>query len=89
MLPTRLDEIKNFQIVLQAGGIVQSLLELAHGIGSKRELVVRSSGGGRLHRIGLGGMCSAYLWLAAESDAHPLDPELSLTLALLFAMGPQ
>ena len=37
--------------------------------------------------IGLGSMGSAYLWMAAESDAHPLDPELPLTLAILFAMA--
>ena len=37
--------------------------------------------------IGLGSMGSAYLWMAAESDAHPLDPELSVTLAILFAMA--
>ena len=37
--------------------------------------------------IGLGSMGSAYLWMAAESDAHPLDPELPLALAILFAMA--
>ena len=37
--------------------------------------------------IGLGSMGSAYLWMAAESNAHPLDPELPLTLAILFAMA--
>ena len=37
--------------------------------------------------IGLGSVGSAYLWMAAESDAHPLDPELPLTLAILFAMA--
>ena len=37
--------------------------------------------------IGLGSIGSAYLWMAAESGAHPLDPGLSLTLALLFAMA--
>ena len=35
--------------------------------------------------IGLGSMGSAYLWMAAESDAHPLDPELPLALIILFA----
>ena len=37
--------------------------------------------------IGLGSMGSAYLWMAAESDAHPLDPELPLALIILFAMA--
>ena len=37
--------------------------------------------------IGLGSMGSAYLWMAAESDAHPLDPELPLTLVILFAIA--
>ena len=37
--------------------------------------------------IGLGGIGSAYLWMAAESNAHPLDPELPLALAILFAMA--
>ena len=37
--------------------------------------------------IGLGSIGSAYLWMAAESNAHPLDPELPLALAILFAMA--
>ena len=37
--------------------------------------------------IGLGSIGSAYLWMAAESNAHPLDPELPLTLAILFAIA--
>ena len=37
--------------------------------------------------IGLGSMGSAYLWMAAESEVHPLDPELPLALAVLFAMA--
>ena len=37
--------------------------------------------------IGLGSMGSAYLWMAAGSDAHPLDPKLPVTLAILFAMA--
>ena len=37
--------------------------------------------------IGLGGMGSAYLWMAAESDAHPLNPELPVALVILFAMA--
>ena len=49
-------------------------------------------GGLRIQRmpsifIGLGSMGSAYLWMATESGAHPLDPELPLTLAILFAMA--
>ena len=35
--------------------------------------------------IGLGSMGSAYLWMAAEHGAHPLDPELPKTLTILFA----
>ena len=50
------------------------------------------SGGLQIRRmpsifIGLGSMGSAYLWMAAESDTHPLDPELPVTLAILFAMA--
>ena len=37
--------------------------------------------------IGLGSMGSAYLWMAAEGDVHPLDPELPVALAILFAMA--
>jgi hypothetical protein len=37
--------------------------------------------------IGLGSIGSAYLWMAAESNAHPLDHELPLGLAILFAMA--
>ena len=37
--------------------------------------------------IALGSMGSAYLWMAAESDAHPLDPELPATLAILFLVA--
>ncbi len=37
--------------------------------------------------IGLGSMGSAYLWMAAENNSHPLDPELPLALAILFAMA--
>ena len=37
--------------------------------------------------IGLGSMGSAYLWMATESDAHPLDPELPVTLAILFGIA--
>lgn len=49
-------------------------------------------GGLRIRRmssifIGLGSMGSAYLWMAAESDAHPLDPQLPLLLAILFGMA--
>ena len=50
------------------------------------------AGGLRIRRIpsiliGLGSMGSAYLWMAAESETHPLDPELPVTLAILFAMA--
>ena len=37
--------------------------------------------------IGLGSMGSAYLWMAAESGTHPLDPELPVALAILFALA--
>ena len=37
--------------------------------------------------IGLGSLGSAYLWMAAENDAHPLDPELPVTLAVLFGIA--
>ncbi len=37
--------------------------------------------------IGLSSMGSAYLWMAVASDAHPLDPELPVTLAILFVMA--
>ena len=37
--------------------------------------------------IGLGSMGSAYLWMAAENNSHPLAPELPLALAILFAMA--
>ena len=35
--------------------------------------------------IGLGSMGSAYLWMAAENNSHPRDPELPLALIILFA----
>ena len=37
--------------------------------------------------IGLGSMGSAYLWMAAESDAYPRNLELPLTLILLSVMA--
>ena len=37
--------------------------------------------------IGLGGMGSAYLWMAEASDAHPRDLELPLTLVILFVIA--
>ena len=37
--------------------------------------------------IGIGGLFSAYLWMAAEANSHPTDPSLSLPLVLLFVMA--
>ena len=37
--------------------------------------------------IGLGGMGSAYLWMAEANNAHPRDLELPLTLVILFGMA--
>ena len=36
--------------------------------------------------ISLGSMGSAYLWMAGENNSHPLDPELPVALAILFAI---
>ena len=36
--------------------------------------------------IGLGSMASAYLWIADEAGAHPLNPELPLVLLLIFGL---
>lgn len=37
--------------------------------------------------IGLGSIASAYLWMAAASEAHPLNPELPRTLLVLFVIA--
>ena len=35
--------------------------------------------------IGVGSLLSAYLWMAAEADAHPADPALPIVLLILFS----
>ena len=37
--------------------------------------------------IGLGSIGSAYLWMAAASDAHPLNPDLPVALLILFVIS--
>lgn len=37
--------------------------------------------------IGIGGLFSSYLWMAAEADAHPTEFSVSLPVVLLLVMA--